>query len=399
MFVLHTGLQGNGKTLNTIREVDQKAAKENRVVYYHNIREFNVDHPAIKAEWLPFDNPHEWHKLPQNSIIVIDEAQTFFRVRKQGSVVPEYASALETMRHQGHELHCITQNPGLIDTHFRKLCNSHIHYVRGHKGKVIKRWSFERCNMDVEKQETFSNGESQRLLLDASYFGCYKSVADGAEHHFRFKLPKALYVLGVCLLLLGFAGWKIYDHRVRQPMLAAEAEASRKSTANPAVQVAPATSQATENRAMSTEEYIKANTPRIADIPDSAPVYDQLKQPVTYPKPFCVSTTNQDLLDRNPHRFTVGVHRGKFGGCFCNSQQGTKISISFAACMAIVENGYFDHAKPDRQPPVEGAAAGEPDGRAGRAAAAVPDSQQPRLPRVVVVADTSRDGRPLTPAQ
>ena len=28
MFVLRTGLQGNGKTLNTIKEVDAKAAKE-----------------------------------------------------------------------------------------------------------------------------------------------------------------------------------------------------------------------------------------------------------------------------------------------------------------------------------------------------------------------------------
>ncbi|AWF61135.1 hypothetical protein [Pseudomonas aeruginosa] len=34
MFVLRTGLQGNSKTLNTIKEVDTKAAKEGRVVYY-----------------------------------------------------------------------------------------------------------------------------------------------------------------------------------------------------------------------------------------------------------------------------------------------------------------------------------------------------------------------------
>ena len=48
MHVMRTGLQGNGKTLNTIKEVDTKAAKESRVVYYHNIREFKPDHPAIK---------------------------------------------------------------------------------------------------------------------------------------------------------------------------------------------------------------------------------------------------------------------------------------------------------------------------------------------------------------
>ncbi|MFP6860796.1 zonular occludens toxin domain-containing protein, partial [Pseudomonas sp.] len=164
MFVLRTGLQGNGKTLNTIKEVDAKAAKEGREVFYHNIRGFNPQHEALQAVWTEFDTPQEWFKLPNNAIIVIDEAQTFFRIRNQASAVPAYASALETMRHSGHELHCITQNPGLIDHHFRKLCNSHIHYVRGHKGKVIKRWEFERVNMDVEKKNVFSDGQATRIL-------------------------------------------------------------------------------------------------------------------------------------------------------------------------------------------------------------------------------------------
>ncbi|WP_235451179.1 zonular occludens toxin domain-containing protein, partial [Vibrio splendidus] len=123
MFVLRTGLQGNGKTLNTIKEVDIKAAKENRTVFYHNIRGFNPQFEGLKATWVAFDDPHKWFELPENAIIVIDEAQQFFRIRNQASAVPAYASALETMRHQGHELHCITQNPSLIDHHFRKLCN------------------------------------------------------------------------------------------------------------------------------------------------------------------------------------------------------------------------------------------------------------------------------------
>jgi len=169
MFVLRTGLQGHGKTLNTIKEVDQKAANEGRAVYYHNIRGFNPNAEVLKAAWNEFDDPYKWYELPENSIIVIDEAQTFFRVRKQASAVPEYASALETMRHKGHELHCITQSPGLIDHHFRKLCNAHIHYVRGHKGKVSKRWEFERVNPDVERKNHFQEGESSRVLLDKKY--------------------------------------------------------------------------------------------------------------------------------------------------------------------------------------------------------------------------------------
>jgi zona occludens toxin len=396
MHVLRTGLQGNGKTLNTIKEVDAKAAKENRVVYYHNIREFNPDHQALKGEWIEFDTPLEWFNLPQNSLIVIDEAQTFFRVRRQGSPVPEYASALETMRHRGHELHSITQNPGLIDTHFRKLTNSHIHYVRGHKGKVIKRWEFERVNMDVEKHETFSSGESQRLLIDQTYFGVYKSVADGSEHHFRFRPPRALYVFLACVLLLGLAVWRIYESRFAKPEPQVVAAAAPQAQSFAAATL-PASS---EPAPITREQYLELHTPRFADVPSSAPIFDQITQPVSFPKPVCVATYNQQLLERNSRRFTVGVHQGKFGGCFCNSQQGTKIAMSFEACIDIVENGYFDATKPERDQSQQGTAAADSDGGAGRAGAAEPVAAvEKRRSSVVVVADSSRDSRPLTPVR
>ena len=324
---------------------------------------------------------------------MIDEAQQFFRVRRQGSAVPEYASALETMRHQGHELHCITQAPSAMDTHFRKLCNSHIHYSRGHGGKIIKRWQFERVNLDVEKREDFTNGESSRIFIDSTYFGCYKSVAEGAEHHFKFRPPKAMFVLAACLVLLALAGWKIYSDRIAAPREAAAKETSLPASVAPAGSV-PAVGEAPMTR----EQYIQAHTPRIADVPSSAPIYDQLTQPVTFPKPVCVATFNQALLDRNARRFTVGVHRGKFGGCFCNSQQGTKIDMSFSACMSIVENGYFDYTKPDRPPVAQGESAREPDGGAGRAGAESTAATAERNgPRLTIVADSSRDGRPLTP--
>ncbi len=389
MFVLRTGLQGNGKTLNTIKEVDQKSAKESRVVYYHNIREFNPEHDALQGEWVQFDDPLKWHELPQNSLIVIDEAQTFFRVRKQGSQVPDYASALETMRHRGHELHCITQNPGLIDTHFRKLCNSHIHYVRGHKGKVIKRWEFERCNMDVEKHSSFSDGESRRIMIDPKYFGVYKSVADGSEHHMKFKAPRALWVFGFCLLLLTGLGWKFYSSRLA-PALPSEpapvAESAQSSASFLPVSAA-------DNAPMTTEEYVHAYTPRIVDVPASAPIYDQVAQPVTYPKPSCVSSRNEDFVRRNASRMAIGYKAGELHGCRCNSQQGSRLAISFKACMDIVENGYFDPAKPDREaPPV----ASELRGGAPQAVAT---GGAPVVSRVTVVSDSSRDNRPLTPVR
>lgn len=349
MFILRTGLQGNGKTLNTIKEVDAKAAKEGRPVYYHNIRGFDPNAEVLEAVWQEFDDPHKWHELPQNAMIVIDEAQTFFRVRPAGSAVPAYASALETMRHRGHELHCITQNPGLIDTHFRKLCNSHIHYVRGHKGKVIKRWEFERVNMDVEKKNDFTDGQATRVLLDKKYFGVYQSVADGSEHHMKFQPPRALFVFIACIIGIGYFGYGIYERRIAPPKPQAEAVEQARATSPTGEPVAqqPAPNSAAP---LSPEEYIAMRVPRLPDVPSSAPIYDEITRPVTYPRLSCMYSTDQQMVARNHKRLVLGYRDGKVYGCRCNTQQGTRAVVSFEACMAYVEEGAFDPAKPDRLP-------------------------------------------------
>jgi hypothetical protein len=391
MFILRTGLQGNGKTLNTIKEVDLKAAKEGRTVYYHNITGFNPQAKVLQAEWVEFDDPFKWYELPLNAIIVIDEAQKFFRVRPQGAPVPEYASALETMRKQGHELHCITQNPKLIDVHFRNLCNGHIHYVRGHQGKVIKRWRFESpVNVDKDKNSLDRYGEATRITIDKRYFGVYQSIQGEAEHHFKFRAPRALFVfLGACVLL-GAGGWYIYKARIAPD--AVETAPTSEQQVVSAVQPAQALAAA-----VSPGDYVVAHTPRIPDVPSSAPIYDELTKPQTYPKPVCVSTKDEALLERMGTKLTIDIYKGRVHGCRCNTQQGTRLNVSFQACMNYVENGAFDPAKPDRLPttPVASTqqysaqAVGLPEGR-GSTSAGVRSS-------FVVVADTSRDGKPLSP--
>ena len=273
MFVLRTGLQGNGKTLNTIKEVDQKAFAEGRKVYYCNVTGFKPDHPAIKAEWIQFDTPEKWFELPANAMIVIDEAQTWFRVRPQGSKVPDYASRLEIMRKDGHELHCITQSPKLIDAHMRELCNSHIHYHRGNGGQVIKRWVFQKPELTVNSNKLeFENGESSRITVDKSYFGCYESVKEGTGHHFKFRPPKAMLVFGVCVILLLAGVGKLYYSRYAKHEKPAEPAAEQSApNASPA-----APGRATAETHLSTEQFIDERIPRIPDVPSSAPMYDAI---------------------------------------------------------------------------------------------------------------------------
>lgn len=387
MFVLRTGLQGNGKTLNTIREVDKKAAKENRIVYYHNLTGLKPEHPVLEATWEEFDNPQEWFNLPNNAMIVIDEAQHFFRVRPQGSKVPEYASALETMRKQGHELHCITQNPTLIDSHFRKLCNSHIHYVRGHKGKVIKRWEFERVITDVEKKNDFPEGQATRVLLDDKYFGCYQSVAEGTGHHFKFRPPRALFVLIGCLILIGLLSYRFYSHRIAPSLAGAE-----QVTPVPGA-VEPSSSGSVVSTVVETltpEQYVDARIPRVPDVPSSAPIYDQLTKPVAYPKTICVSTKDEALLERVGSKMTLGYQRGRLHGCRCNTQQGTKVEISFDACMATVEYGAFDPAKPDAGFQQGGGGVGLAEGRGSTT------TRTPSVDPQVALADREQQGIQVT---
>lgn len=364
-FVLRTGLQGNGKTLNTIKEVDQKAHKEGRTVYYCNVTNFKPDHPAIKAKWVEFDHPETWYDLPKNAIIVIDEAQTWFRVRPQGSKVPEYASRLEIMRKDGHELHAITQSPKLIDAHMRELCNMHIHYNRGNGGKFIKRWVFQKPELSVSSKLDFPDGESSRITLDKAYFGCYESVKEGADHHFKFRPPKALYVLVVCALLLVGALWKIAQRYVTPDPVQADTPIDQP------VEQSPARSPATPSEMLpiTPEQYAARMVPRIPDVPASAPVYDQLTGAQSFPKPFCVSTSDVAMLERNSKRMTLGYDdAGVLSGCRCNSQQGTRLDVSFEFCMSVVTNGYFDHTKPDRVPDAMRASATA--GAAGRDGAA-----------------------------
>src|SRR5690606_19452647 len=94
------------------------------------------------------------------------------------------------------------------------------------------------------------------------------------------------------------------------------------------------------SKPVSAQDYIQALTPRLPDVPWSAPVYDAITAPKSFPRPQCIRNN------------VTGV-------CKCFSQQATPITISQTACYNYVENGYFDHTKPDdyyqSHPPAENA--------------------------------------------
>ncbi|MCW8156587.1 zonular occludens toxin [Stutzerimonas stutzeri] len=361
MLVIRTGKPGHGKTLNTIREVDQKAHAEGRVVYFHNINGLKPD--QLQAQWFEFEDPEKWFELPNDSIIVVDEAQGWFGARDPRARPPEHITRFETMRHQGHEVHLVTQDPRYLDVHLRRLCNTHIHYWRVFKSAQLLRFESEVVVEKVELKTSFKDADKKSLRLDKRYFGAYTS--SNAKHHFQAKVPTK-FILALCVILgaglLVYRAYERYAAEKTQAATAASAPAGSmvdqvRDTVGAFIRPSADTEQAAP---LTVEQYLGKRVPRVQDLPASAPVYDALTGPQTFPKPVCIATTDRDLIARNYKRMQVGDSDEGLTGCRCNTQQGTRLDVSFGFCMSVVQNGYFDDTKPDPEPPQAPMHAGSP---------------------------------------
>lgn len=348
MLYIRTGKPGHGKTLNTIREVDQKAFAEGRVVYFHNINGLKPE--QLKASWFSFDDAEKWFELPADAIIVVDEAQGWFGARDPRARPPEHITRFETMRHQGHEVHLVTQDPRYIDVHLRRLCNGHIHYWRVFKSQQLLRFESEVVVEKVEVKSSFKDADKKTLRLDKKYFSVYTS--SNAQHHFQVKLPTKFILAGCVVLAGGFLVYRALDlaaqkatpaepgAQVEQPGIADQVKSSVGSLINPVV-------GSKSDGAITREKYLALRTPRVPDIPSSAPIYDELTKPKTYPKLSCVLSSDEEYIERNRRRYRVVEAGERSYICECFSQQGTYHKTSFSYCKNMVEYGSFDPARPD----------------------------------------------------
>ena len=128
MFRLITGTPGSSKTSHTIaRYLNEKS----RPIYYRGIR--LTEEGKQKLGWHELDDEQakSWHEhVPDGAIVILDEAQQLFPVRAPAKRVPPGLQALETHRHHGWDVEFITQEPTLLDSHARKICNEQFHYSR-----------------------------------------------------------------------------------------------------------------------------------------------------------------------------------------------------------------------------------------------------------------------------
>lgn len=372
MIFLHTGLPGHGKTLNTIKEVDGYSVDQQRPVYHHNIN--GLDPSKLKGEWYEFEDPHKWFELPDNAIIVIDECQHFFQPRDVRKERPDYIAEFQTHRHKGYDVHLITQDFRFIDVEVRRLVGNHVHYWRPFGMNKIARYEYEKCS-DFDKVSEREFAKKTYPSLDKSFFGAYKSAVG---HHVKVKLPLRVYIIAIVLCFVAFCVYRVYDRINTRGDSAPEVPVVESSLQDKAKGVissvtgglgfAPQGDSAGKSARISPAEYVDRQIPRIADIPSSAPIYDDLTKPVAYPKLYCVSSRDPNLVDRaKARRQPIEFIGGMPTTCQCYTQQGTRYDTSFEFCHKASTDGYFDSAIADR---------GSSNGQFQQAPQAQPQAQQ-----------------------
>lgn len=390
MLYLRTGLPGSGKTLNTIREIElehgpdpKNPNKPLRTVYYYGIPDLDV--AKLKCKWVEFDTPDEWYNLPDGSIIVIDEAQRVFGAQDGRKARPEKVARFETHRHQGFDIYLITQHPSLIMSHVRKLVGKHINMYRPYGGKRLLRHEYEFCIDNPEKRSNFKLAQERRIKLDPAYYGVYKSAT---VHTHTFKLPNYVWYIPACIAVIAACiGWVWYTYST--PAVASEAapleqsqpaQSSQSSLSlNPMDTVSKSFNIG--QQPMTQEQYLDSLKPRLDDVPMSAPRYDKLTEPKSFPRLVCAASEDPRRIDRARTRgFPIGTRDGREYTCQCYSQQITRANTSAEFCLQVVENGYFDDTRPDIQ---QFAGAGSMFGNSSNPAAATGRVPAARMPQTV----------------
>ena len=322
MIYLTTGANGAGKTLLTLKDVRQQQLAENRPVYYHG---FEAGEVLIGWGWLPFE-PEKWQDLPDGSICIFDECQNEFPAKIAGAI-PEFINAIAQFRRKrGFDFWLITPHPSLIHINVRRLIENpswHRHIKRTFGSDMCSVLKFNAPNMQCEKPSAGSSGTVTMRSFPKDVYGWYKSAQ---LHTGKKKIPKQVYVLAVCVLLVPLMAWFAFSRLMNHAPGSASAAAAAGKTATFAL--SPAYQGGQDKTPMTPAEYAASFMPRIDGFPSSASRYDALSTPVQAPKPAAC------IEGKRPGQKSVV--------CECWSQQATRLSIPDLMCKQIARGGWFD---------------------------------------------------------
>ena len=332
MLYLVTGANGAGKTLNTLKWVAERAAKESRPVC-HNGRFEPVEGGAL-ASWKKVDFK-DWQNEPDGTIFLIDECHNDLPLRPSSAPVPDPVKMLAEHRRRGMDFYLVTQHPQNIDTFVRRLIGSpgwHRHLKRTFGADLVSVLEWSAVNPNCEKSGAGNSGTVTMQAFPKEVYGWYKSAS---LHTGKTRIPKKVYfavaaaILGPLLLYLGVRS--VYQNTTKRAVSVQPSGvvAGSGGGAGPGGVSVPASAGYAEKPVKSFAAFVQESEPRVSGLPHTAPKYDDATRPTRVPVPAaCVEMESK--------------------GCKCYTQQGTLIpGMPRDLCSSIVRAGYFMDFEPD----------------------------------------------------
>ncbi|OOF11103.1 hypothetical protein BZG82_05675 [Salinivibrio sp. PR5] len=277
----------------------------------HELTFAHVEH--LNLHWTQFDNPHKWHELPHESVIVIDEIQDIWGTRSAGTSVPKAVEEYATHRHKGFDLVLISQDFRDCDVFIRRRIGNHKHYLN-YGLKYLKVWEDHKLIPTDDSKALWRLG-SKKITKDKRFFGVYLSAV---LHTHKPKLPRkvklALYVaaFSFCAMAAGIL-FLVNKFTSDTPETAISDTVTHSETAT-----------LSDNSLANTD--FKLFTPRVDALPFTAPVFDDR-----------IARGELDI----PQLFCYAVDMS----CKCYTQQGTRYSVSHSECLNIAQFGTFNYFK------------------------------------------------------
>lgn len=307
MLNLITGSPGSGKTLYIVNELSKI---KDRTIYYDGIAD-------ISLPWIEID-AHDWVKIPDGSILVIDEVQRIWGTRDPKKPVPEDIRALETHRHRGIDIWIATQHPMMLDHHVRRLVGHHLH-LRRNFGLPSSLLLTANEVIDDPQYPGPAVQRSQFVFPTGSY-GLYKS-AEIHTHKFRPTLKMLAIVAVVCVALFAiYRGFRVFDNWGKNETPSAAAAVGGGETGKPGV-AAPVAPVATT--------FLSSLIPEHPAVPQSAPKY-----------------IDADKVSQVPYLSGCIEIQDQFTGewnCNCYTQTGTRLFLDYATCKEHLSNLPFQY--------------------------------------------------------
>lgn len=332
MMVLVTGTPGAGKTLNTIKDVHKEVEKTpfyekksddgvvekyKRQVYCCNVNGIDTEKSGFKI----LEDPTKWTDLPAGSILIIDEASDFYPTSKKfGADLESDVAELRKHRHYGIDIYYITQQPGLINKNIRVLCGLHKHYQRNFGGKTTICYKQNAVFDTDSKFLRFAEqggAVKETVILDKKYFSFYKST-EVDTHKSKLPLKKLFMLIGLPLIVLSFVVYSFVSDFSNRSL-----EDDNKKNDFQDVQKNKesnyVSSVANKSESLNSQDYNEMLKPRLAFQHETAPIYDDVRQVVAYPKIIgCFTKSDDD------------------SSCECFTQQLTVYKMPISRCLGYL---------------------------------------------------------------